>query len=98
MIQDYLSMPKILTLHPEGKNGVNIDLEKYESVKDTILFYLIRHPNITFTELNQGCTEMLRNQFDGVIGWYVITVQKDLEARGIIFRRKEKGKVLLSLS
>lgn len=97
MIQDYLSMPKILTLHPEGKNGVNIDLEKYEKVKHAILEFLGKFPDVTFSELNKGCTEMLQNQFEGVIGWYVISVQKDLEARGIVFRRKVKGKMLLCL-
>ena len=28
---------KILTLHPEGKKGVNIDLGKYNLIKETII-------------------------------------------------------------
>lgn len=91
-------MERILTLHPEGKKGVNIDAGKYQQVKEAIILYLKEHPGITFTALNEGCTAMLKGNFDGVIGWYVISVQKDLEARGMIVRKKEKGKRVLFLT
>ncbi len=39
---------KFSTLHPEGKEGVNIDEEKYRLIKDAILDFIIitRHYHI----------------------------------------------------
>lgn len=77
---------KILTLHPEGKKGVNITLAKYEQVKSVILDALRQTPDITLDQLFDRADEVLTGYFDGKIGWYVMSVKLDLEARGIIER------------
>lgn len=77
---------KILTLHPEGKNGVNISLVKYELIRDFILKTIQNHGEITFSTLTQLAKKELVNQFEGNIPWYVVSVKLDLEARNVIER------------
>lgn len=77
---------RVMTLHPEGKQGVAIDAQKYETIRNAIVQALDEATTLTFTEL----TETVRNThdatFDGSIPWYVTTVKLDLEARGVIER------------
>lgn len=82
---------KILTLHPEGKNGVNIPLEKYKQVKDFILDMVSCNGTISYKELDLIAKENLGPVFDGAVSWYLVSVKLDLEARGIIERVKQKG-------
>jgi hypothetical protein len=76
----------ILTLHPQGKSGVNISQAKYDVVRQAITTALSSQDNMTFTELLQKVEEQLTGNFDGSIPWYVTTVKLDLEARGVIRR------------
>jgi len=77
---------KILTLHPAGKNGVNIARQKYEVIKDFILTMLEKEGAVTYEYINDEAIRQLSPTFDGKVGWYVVTVKLDLEARGIIER------------
>ena len=77
---------KIMTLHPQGKIGVNIDKAKYDQIKDAIVAALEKHGVLTFTELANAVEEELAGTFDGSIMWYVTTVKLDLEARGTVER------------
>lgn len=77
---------KILTQHPKGKKGVNIDLTKYELIKGTLLDIIQRSGEITYQELNEESIRILKGKFQGSISWYVVTVKLDLEARGVIER------------
>jgi len=77
---------KILTLHPEGKKGVNIDLGKYNLIKETIINIVHSHGEISYQEMNKIAIEELNHKFSGSIPWYVVTVKLDLEARGILER------------
>lgn len=77
---------KISTLHPEGKQGVNIDEEKYKIIKDAILDLLKSHGSITFKTLTDTLVMNLQDTFEGSVAWYVVTVKLDLEARHIIER------------
>ena len=77
---------KILTLHPQGKQGVNIDKAKYDTMRNAIIEALSEQPELTFTELNSAVGAKLEGNFDGSIGWYYTTVKLDLEARGVIER------------
>jgi hypothetical protein len=77
---------KIMTLHPQGKQGVRIDLQKYQTIKTVILDLLNADKSLPFAELNSRIKKQLSNHFDGSITWYVVTVKLDLEARGIIQR------------
>lgn len=76
---------KILTLHPEGKEGVNIDRNKYDAVRGAILDILAEYPGATFQELTEKVDHRLDN-FQGSVPWYVTTVKLDLEARELIER------------
>ena len=76
---------KILTLHPEGKAGVNISQVKYEQVRTAILSAIQEFGEITFKELPGEVKRRLPG-FDGSITWYTTTVKLDLEARGEIKR------------
>lgn len=81
-----MSEEKIMTLHPQGKAGVNILKRRYDVIKDFILKTLKSHKEISFEELTDKAIKSLTKTFDGKILWYVVTVKLDLEARGIIER------------
>jgi uncharacterized protein DUF6958 len=76
----------ILTLHPEGKQGVSIGRHKYEIVRHAILESIRCNGEVTFTELMQAVRHELVGSFYGSIPWYVTTVKLDLEARHEIER------------
>ena len=76
---------KILTLHPQGKRGVNISRAKYEMMKKTIL-EVLRKGGLTHHELTHAVERKLKGKFDGSIPWYMEGTKLDLEARGIIER------------
>jgi hypothetical protein len=80
---------KILTKHPLGKSGKNIDRKKYETLKKTILSAL-RNKELTHTELFNHLNKSLKSKSSGNISWYGETVKLDLEARKIIERTSSK--------
>ena len=80
---------KILTKHPLGKSGKNIDKQKYETLKKAILLAL-RNKELTHTELFKQLNKNLNKKFPGNISWYGETVKLDLEARKIIERMSSK--------
>jgi hypothetical protein len=78
---------KILTLHPAGKAGVNIDKVKYDTIRAAILAALAENGGeISFKELTTAVAAHLPAPFEGSLGWYTTTVKLDLEARGEIER------------
>jgi len=77
---------KILTLHPQGKKGVNILRSRYDTIKNFIVKTIEKHKEIAYEELNDLAVNELSESFDGKVVWYVVTVKLDLEARGIIER------------
>ena len=77
---------KIMTQHPQGKTGTNIDKAKYDVMKSAILDTLKSQGEMTFSELNDVIGQQLEGKFEGSIGWYYTTVKLDLEARGLIER------------
>ncbi|MDH5606358.1 MAG: hypothetical protein OEY93_05680 [Anaerolineae bacterium] len=77
---------KIMTQHPDpSKQGVNIDLLKYNQMRDAILAVLSEFEEITFKELLTAVSQRLPD-FQGAAGWYITVVKLDLEARGEIKR------------
>jgi hypothetical protein len=80
---------KILTRHPLGKNGKNIDRQKYDTLKRAILSAL-RGRELTHSELFSRLNQILKSKFQGNISWYGETVKLDLEARKIIERTSSK--------
>ena len=77
---------RIMTLHPAGKQGVNIDKGKYEMVREAIEETLKAQPGITFSALTEEVGRQIGEVFDGSVGWYVVSVKLDLEARGVLER------------
>ncbi len=81
---------KITILHPDpSKQGVRIDLVKYESIRTAIEEILATSQPMTFTELARAVETRLSGSFSGSIPWYTVTVKLDLEARGRIIRIPE---------
>jgi len=89
---------RIMTRHPEGKAGVNIEKAKYDLIKRAILAVLMHKGSATFTELSQTVEKMVRGSFEGKVPWYVVTVKLDLEARGKIRRIMKSGRQVLCIS
>lgn len=77
---------RIMTLHPQGKSGVNISRRKYDVMREAILDSVQGHGEITFTDLTEDVRRRLEGKFDGSINWFVTTVKRELEARGTIER------------
>jgi uncharacterized protein DUF6958 len=84
-----MTAEKILTKHPKGKAGRNIDREKYDTLKQAILSAL-RKNDLTHTELFSCLNKDLKGKFSGNINWYGETVKLDLEANKIIERTASK--------
>jgi hypothetical protein len=80
---------KILTKHPLGKSGKNIDKQKYETLKKAILAALGKK-DLTHTELFDRLNKGLKDKFSGNISWYGETVKLDLEARKTVERTSSK--------
>jgi hypothetical protein len=77
---------KIRTLHPAGKQGVHINREKYDAIREAILSALREHGELTFTALAARVKQQIEDRFDGSVTWYTTTVKLDLEARGEVIR------------
>lgn len=77
---------RILTLHPQGKQGVNIDAAKYGQVRAAILEELAAAGELTFATLVERVAARLKGRFEGSVTWYVTVVKLDLEARGALVR------------
>jgi len=80
------AIERILTIHPDGKKGVNIEKEKYDLLRSYILKNLKILGTITYKELDAQAVQDLTPTFEGSVRWYFVSVKLDLEARGIIER------------
>jgi hypothetical protein len=80
---------KILTKHPLGKTGRNINKESYDTMKHALLSTLKGH-ELTHNDLFEQIKKRLKGKFDGNVSWYAETVKLDLEARKIIERTSSK--------
>jgi len=77
---------KIMTLHPQGKQGVNILKRRYDVIKSFILETIKEHKEISYGDLTDLAVDTLTNSFDGKVVWYIVSVKLDLEARQLIER------------
>ena len=84
-----MTSKKILTKHPLGKSGKNIDRKKYDILRKAILAAL-QKDDLTHTELFSRLNKSLKGKFSGNISWYGETVKLDLEAKKIIERTASK--------
>lgn len=89
---------RILTLHPLGKAGVNITKRRYDVIRNFIIETISEHHKISYKDLTGLAEEKLAASFDGKVGWYIVTVKLDLEARGVIERIPKTSPHLLRLA
>ena len=89
---------RILTMHPSGKQGVNILRDKYEFIRSYILETIRESGEITFGDLGDKAVDDITDKFDGKVLWYITTVKLDLEARGQIERIPKKSPQTLRLT
>lgn len=76
---------RILTLHPEGKQGVRILRTKYEAMRAALLRVVPTDPaGVPFKELDASVAPHLGEAFgpEDSLRWYLTAVKQDLEARG----------------
>ena len=83
-----VEVERVMTLHPAGKQGVNVERAKYEEMRRALLSVIPRRKEgVAFGELAALVEGLLD---EGVFGtgtkvmWWVTTVKQDLEARGLI--------------
>lgn len=88
---------KILTKHPQGKSGKNIDQDKYDTIKAAIFEILKKEKEVNFTELGKKVRSKVGKTFPGAVMWYYTTVKLDLEARGVLARRDLNGKQMVRM-
>jgi hypothetical protein len=89
---------RIRTLNLDGKKGVNIPVRKYNQMKEFVLATLKKEKELTWQELVDIADKELEGKFDGNIGWHLISVKLDLEARGIVERIPNVSPQRLKLS
>jgi len=82
---------RIMTQHPEKKQGTHIRRDKYEQMYTAIEEVLQEQGPLGFKALNEAVNRKLEGKFDGSIGWYFTTVKLDLEARGVVVCERESG-------
>lgn len=86
VIEDEEATEKFLTLHPEGKQGTEIDKSKYDVIRAAIINALSDKEEVLLKDLNEMVEAAIGDTFDGSVRWYVTTVKLDLEARKLIER------------
>jgi hypothetical protein len=89
---------KIRTLHPDKKQGVNINREKYDVIRNAILCVLQTQKEMTFMNLSRAVEKEVNGNFEGSVTWYVTTVKLDMEARGEIKRVTNSRPQLVKLA
>lgn len=88
---------KILTLHPNGKNGARMDEKKYILIRDAILKSFDDKEEYEFKELSTKVEEFVGANFDGFVRWYVTNIKLDLEARDILEEVRAKNKYTIKM-
>jgi len=80
---------KVLTKHPQGKQGVNISKDKYDQMREAVLACLKARP-LDHMHLMRCLELRLEGKFEGSIPWYAEAVKLDLEAKRVIERVRTK--------
>ena len=80
-----MTQERVLTKHPSGKTNKPVDRRDYETFKAAILSAL-RRRELTHTELLSELTQSMKGSFSGNVGWHLMVVKLDLEARKVIER------------
>ncbi|MYL57913.1 hypothetical protein GLW20_10370 [Virgibacillus halodenitrificans] len=85
-------------LHPEGKKGARVQVDKYAQIKSLMLQVIEEKGTIAYKKLTEEMNTRLKGKFDGSITWYVTAVKLDLEARGVLGRYQQNNRQHIKLS
>ena len=89
--------PKVECLNPETGHRMNISKSTYELFSKAIYHVLKGSKPLSFSEIEEGvydCFKKQKTDFKGSVGWYTVTVKKDMESRNVIESYMEKGRKL----
>ncbi|MCP3920594.1 MAG: hypothetical protein GY711_34135 [bacterium] len=82
-----MSDDRIMTLHPEGKQGVHIERDKYDDMRQALEKVIpATDEGLASKDLPILVVPLLNGALwrDASIVWFVVTVKQDLEAREVI--------------
>ena len=86
---------RIVTRHPEGKQGVRIDKAKYDAMVEALLQVVPSEPpGVRFGELEELVAPLLPPSIytpEVSVAWYLTSIKLDLEARGALRRLPGSG-------
>ena len=94
-------MEKIALIHPEGKNGVAMNKDKYETLKVSFLSCLQKKKVATFDELLAGVEKDLKKRkqkIEGKLQWNLFWVTLDLESKKEIIKDRSTSPIKYSMA
>lgn len=74
----------IQTLRPDGRKGEFLLKGQYDTWSLFILYALDTEEDLTLNDLLEKARRKVSGATDSEIGWYVLQVKRDLEARSLI--------------
>ena len=92
-------MEKIALTHPEGKNGVAMNKDKYETLKVSFLSCLQKKKVATFDELLADVEKDLekrKQKIEGKLQWNLFWVTLDLESKKEIIKDRSSSPIKYS--
>jgi hypothetical protein len=80
---------KVHLKHPQGKNSISMNKDKYHLLKPAVLKFLRANGKATFREISAAVERDFKKngtKFNGSLPWHLEWIKLDLEARRIIKR------------
>ena len=94
-------MERITLTHPEGKNGVTMKMDKYETLKVSFLSCLQKKKIATFDELLaavENDLEKRKQKIEGKLQWNLFWVTLDLESKKEITKDRSSSPIKYSMA
>ncbi len=86
---------KIQLEHPEGKNAIRMDENKYQVIHKEIVKVIKEKKSIQPMMLLEEVSKRLSGKIEGSIKWYGCSVKLDMEAKKQIEHDRKKGLIRL---
>ncbi len=93
--RDNIVDKKIQLEHPEGKNAIRMDEEKYRVIHKEMVKVIKEKKSIKPMMLLEEVSNRLRGKVEGSIKWYGCSVKLDMEAKKQIEHDRKKGLIRL---
>ena len=94
-------MEKLRLVHPEGKTGVSMDKDKYDTLKVSFLSCLQGLKVATFDELLVAVEtdlQIRKQKIEGKLQWNLFCVTLDLEAKKEIYKDRSSSPIKYSMA